>query len=309
MKAITVTVLETATIFDGPDTVYRYDIMAAGIIEGWAVPAVVDQVRQMASVQWPEMDVIIDAEDDVVEMLTKTFISKGVGSYPIETLREYPLPALEEAPPPELEPVKRPTSGRRVVDFYGIRPVHVMLVSVLIGVVVVCWFVLLKPTEMQATPAPPTTSPAAAGVRESTSRPASTSVQPTVLVTQDLLVEAPHGFQLKLIDDTHQLIGPDPNLKIHLGVDPLHGVDPQLVAAEMRRLIESDPALVETPAGEWGKPITIDYVEDPGDGSKVAWVTWFEADRQLSVGCHSRDAETLAHKATCRSVIENLTLK
>ncbi|MFP7364914.1 type VII secretion-associated protein [Corynebacterium callunae] len=309
MNNITVTVLETATIFEGPDTVYRYDIMAAGIIEGWAVPAVVDQVKQLASVNWPEPDVIIDAEDDVVEMLTKIFIAKGVSSYPIETLREYPLPALEETPQPALEPVKRPTSGRTVRHFYGIRPLHVMLVSALVGVVVVCWFVLLKPAEMSASPAPPTTSPAATAARESATKAASTSVQPTVLVTQDLLVEAPRGFQLKLVDDTHQLVGPDPNLRIHLGVDPLHGADTQLVAAELRRLIANDPALEEVLVGEWGKPETIDYVEEPGDGSKVLWVTWFEADRQLSVGCHSRQEETLVHRATCRSVIEKLALK
>ena len=39
---ITVTILDAATIFEGPETVYRYDLPGTGIVEGWALGQVMD---------------------------------------------------------------------------------------------------------------------------------------------------------------------------------------------------------------------------------------------------------------------------
>lgn len=301
-ETLTVTVLETATIFEGPDTVYRYDIMAAGIVEGWAVPAVVDQVRQMGSVHWPDVDVIIDGDEKVTEMLTKTFIGKGVTSYPIETLREHPLPEVEPSPEPE-QVVTRPTKGRTHRHFYGIRPLHIVLTATFVGAVAGAWVLLSGETRS------PAVHPATAGTGIPTTAAPSPSVTTTVLMGEDFQVEVPYGYVLEEHDDSHLVTGPDPDIRIHIALDPLHGVDPELVRGEVGRMIAEDPGLEHAPAGEWKGRDAIDYSEDPGDGSTVNWATWFDADRQVSVGCHTRAEPTVVNKASCRNIVETLTLR
>lgn len=296
--SLTITVLENATLFEGPDTVYRYDIAATGIIEGWAVPAVVDQVRQMCGLNWPEADVIIDGDEAVTEMLTRTFIAKGVSSYPVETLREHPLT------PPEPEPVNRPRRGRRVRQSYGIRPLHLVLTVGLVGAVAGGWLLLADPSQRSAPQTP------AAAAEPQTEASTSTAAAPdTVLEAEGLIIGVPRGFILEPGENGHILSGPDPDLRVHISVDPLHGVAAELVGAELHRMIEADPALVPQDPGGWGGRQTIDYTEVPGDGSLVDWVTWFEGSRQISVGCHTRQQPTLPHKASCRSIIENLVVE
>ncbi|BAU94978.1 hypothetical protein N24_0716 [Corynebacterium suranareeae] len=298
IETIAITVLETVTIFDGPETIYRYDLTAEGILDGWALPAVLDQTQQIAADNWPSVDVVVDATDAVVEALTTMFSSKGVKCSGVEI--EVEKPPVEQAPK-----IDRPTSGKQVRHFYGIKPLHLVLVSVLVGSIAGVWLIsgFMGPVD----------SPPVDKVVEIETEEASISnqpqPQPTVLVTEDLLIEAPFGFELRSDGQSRYLEGPDPNLRIHIGVDPLHGADAELVAEELRRLIADDPVLEEIPAGQWGEKTTIDYRETPGDGSNVLWVTWFGADRQFNVGCHSKAAETLVHKAQCRSVIEHLTLK
>lgn len=297
-ETLTVTVLETATIFEGPDTVYRYDIMAAGIIEGWAVPAVVDQVRQMGSVHWPDVDVIIDGDEKVTEMLTRTFIGKGVTSYPVDTLREHPLP--ESTPQTPEEPVvTRPTRGRKHRHFYGIRPLHIALTAVFVGTVAGAW------TLLNGDAPSPAVQPATAGTGTAV---ASISASTTVLIGEGFQVEVPHGYTLSNEGETHMVTGPDPELRIHIGIDPLYGIDPEFVRVEVDRMIADDPALRPAPPGDWAVHGATDYSEDPGDGSQVTWVTWFDADQQISVGCHTRGEPTLIHKASCRNVVDTLTL-
>ena len=42
---ITVTILDAATIFEGPETVYRYDLPGTGIVEGWALGQVLSLIH------------------------------------------------------------------------------------------------------------------------------------------------------------------------------------------------------------------------------------------------------------------------
>lgn len=320
-EILTVTVLETATIFEGPDTVYRYDIMATGIKEGWAVPAVVDQVQQLSSVHWPDVEVVIDGDDQVTEMLTRTFIGKGVTSYPADTLREHPLPPEEPDPDPV---VTRPTSGRTHRDFYGIRPLHILLTILFVGVVAGAWM-LLGGGDTPVTVPPVTTQVAGAGTTKDTVAPttvvpattgngvpgaegsgeAEASTLPAILEGDGFLVAAPQGYRLDNDDgDTgvYVLTGRDPDLRIRIALDPLHGLNPQLVAEEMELVIAQDPTLERQPTVD-GRII---YSEDPGDGSKVAWTTWFDADQQVSVGCHTRLSPTVVQQAACRTVLDSL---
>ena len=121
---VTVTIGDNATIFEGPDTVYRYDLPGSGVVEGWALGAVVDQVRQLTVAYWPEIEVVVDADEAATEMLTRTLLNKGVAAYAAEALREIPLPQPEE----ELE-ITRPTSGatRRSL---GLHPLHLSLIHI-----------------------------------------------------------------------------------------------------------------------------------------------------------------------------------
>lgn len=313
-ETLTVTVLETATIFEGPDTVYRYDIMAAGIIEGWAVPAVVDQVRQLGSVHWPDVEVIIDGDEAVTEVLTKTFITKGVTSYPVDTLREHPLP--DEGPDREEEPdllITRPSRGRTHRHFYGIRPLHILLTTLFVGAVAGAW-VLLGGNPGPEPPVAPEVQPATAEVETDTTDTVPTSsLTTTVLMSENFHVEVPYGYRLEEQGDAHVLTGPDPDMRIHIGVDPLHGVDEERVREEISRMIAEDPALAPAPTGEWeGQRAgldALDYTEDPGDDSVVNWVTWFDNGRQISVGCQTRLEPTVIQKAGCRTIVETLVLR
>ena len=53
---------DAATIYEGPETVYRYDLPGTGIVEGWALSPVVEQCSKICGPQWPEVtaEVIVD---------------------------------------------------------------------------------------------------------------------------------------------------------------------------------------------------------------------------------------------------------
>lgn len=59
---IAVTVMDAATIFEGPETVYRYDLSGTGIVEGKALGRVMDQVAKIAGSAWPDVDVAVIAD-------------------------------------------------------------------------------------------------------------------------------------------------------------------------------------------------------------------------------------------------------
>ncbi|MER0071025.1 type VII secretion-associated protein [Corynebacterium sp. KPL2850] len=59
---ITVTVMDAATIFEGPETVYRYDLAGTGIVEGKALGHVMDQIAKIAGSVWPDVDVFVIAD-------------------------------------------------------------------------------------------------------------------------------------------------------------------------------------------------------------------------------------------------------
>lgn len=101
---LTVTVLDAATIYEGPETVYRYDLPGTGIVEGWALDTVLDQVEKICGADWP--DVTVDVIDDpsgtevsteAVAILRRQL--RAAGASVVE-----PEPPAVPAPPP---PVRR----------------------------------------------------------------------------------------------------------------------------------------------------------------------------------------------------------
>ena len=59
---LTITVLDTATIFEGPEAIYRYDLPGTAVVEGWALSGVMDQAQKMLPAQWPEVTVAVVAD-------------------------------------------------------------------------------------------------------------------------------------------------------------------------------------------------------------------------------------------------------
>lgn len=57
-----ITVLDAATIYEGPETIYRYDLPGTGIAEGWALEAVLDQAEKVCGAEWPDVSVDVVAD-------------------------------------------------------------------------------------------------------------------------------------------------------------------------------------------------------------------------------------------------------
>ncbi|CAB0999489.1 type VII secretion-associated protein [Corynebacterium diphtheriae] len=75
---LTLTVLDTATIYEGPTTVYRYDLPGHGITEGWATDAVIDQIQELLNTSWPNCVIEIDAQPSIIELLEQPLSDHGV---------------------------------------------------------------------------------------------------------------------------------------------------------------------------------------------------------------------------------------
>lgn len=96
MSTMTITVLETATIFEAEETIYRYDLPGTGIVEGWATAGVVEQAQSQLP-DWPDAEITIDADDDVVALLSEAFTGQSVASAPVDI--EPAASDPEEEPP------------------------------------------------------------------------------------------------------------------------------------------------------------------------------------------------------------------
>ncbi len=340
---LTITVLDTATIFEGPDTVYRYDLPGTGVTEGWALAAVIDQARELCSLHWPEVEVIIDADDPTTDLLTRTLLNKGVAAYPTEALRETALPEVPgedgdgDGDTGEVE-ITRPTvSGRhrfrgRAGDSWwgriGLHPFHLVIVAVILLVGAVSWWTIDTQTgsvlhdparEPEALIAAATdddgnAAGAGDGDRDGGSGSGEKSAPETppevILEHSGLRVTAPVGFSVDNRDDALLATGDDPDLRIHLAADPVHNVPPGAVHQEVEKMVTADPTLDGLHPDETsgrGDEVLV-YQEAPGDGSKVSWSTWVAAGHQFSVGCHTRTEPTLPQRAACRMAVESLSL-
>lgn len=77
-ELVTVTVLEAATVFEGEQTSYRYDLPGTGILEGWALEAVVEQIKQAAGQHWPDVDVELLGEQEAADVLRTALVGYGM---------------------------------------------------------------------------------------------------------------------------------------------------------------------------------------------------------------------------------------
>ena len=96
---LVITVLDAATIYEGPETIYRYDLPGTGIVEGWALDAVLDQAEKVCGADWPEVSAEVvadpsgtDITDEAVSILRRQLT--GAGATVVE-----PEPALSGREP------------------------------------------------------------------------------------------------------------------------------------------------------------------------------------------------------------------
>lgn len=122
----------------------------------------------------------------------------------------------------------------------------------------------------------------------------------------------PRGF---VIGDSSQpgvfaATGEDPNLRIYVTTDQLHDdaaaqIDHDAVLTDIMQTVKSSPDLQEG-RREHEPREQVRYVENPGDGSRIAWTSWVEGNHQLTVGCHSRHTTTEKQKQACELVVGSL---
>ena len=104
--------------------------------------------------------------------------------------------------------------------------------------------------------------------------------------------------------------GEDPNLRIYVTSDQLHDdaaaqIDHDAVLTDIMQTVKSSPDLQEG-RREHEPREQVRYVENPGDGSRIAWTSWVEGNHQLTVGCHSRHTTTEKQKQACELVVGSL---
>lgn len=102
---ITVTVMDAAAIFEGPETVYRYDLAGTGIVEGKALGHVMDQIAKIAGSAWPDVDVsvIADPSGTAVSREAVTILTRQLDVAGARVRQQDATPAPESTPAREAE--------------------------------------------------------------------------------------------------------------------------------------------------------------------------------------------------------------
>lgn len=332
--ALTITVLETATVFDGPDTVYRYDLPAAGIVTGWALDGVVDQVKQMYSLSWPDVEIVVDAAPEPTEALVTALLNKGAAAYPVEAIREAAAEEERAAADPDPTVVRRsdpPGAATRLA--MGNRGFVVLAACAAGALLALCGWLLISsgaaPPGAPAAPAgeaaPATTPPASRGPggQREDADPQIAPENPDPDASDagenrgpgggprevgEFVVDVPAGFRVGPGGDGAELLeDPDGRLRVYLSAADAGGLELEDALVELNGAIREDEALEFLPGGEQGSRIT--YLERPGDGSEVRWTTWLTDGRHVSVGCHTPAEPGEEELAACERIAASTRLR
>lgn len=151
-----------------------------------------------------------------------------------------------------------------------------------------------------------------ADVGDSAASPHSADQPQMVHEHSGMRLVTPRGFA---IGDSSQpgvfaATGEDPNLRIYVTADQLHDdaaaqINHDEVLTDITQTVASSPDLQEG-RREHEPREQVRYVENPGDGSRIAWTSWVEENQQLTVGCHSRHTATAEQKQVCELVVGSL---
>lgn len=325
---LTITVLDTATIFEGPESIYRYDLPGTAIVEGWALSGVMEQAQKLLPAQWPDVRVAVVADSSGGPMSHEAvkIIRRQLQVHDVIIAEREPVTALAipQHEPEELEPeeiidddeIIRPVGDEesfleRIKQRKGLIAIIVVVVLIII---LIAWFFLRSATSAASDSAAPvnTTTIAEVGpapeistqASETSGTQANTSAAPAhqTIEAGGLRVMLPAGFAHTEEEGLVTATGQDPDLRIIMAMDPLYAVPANALFAEVRAQIDSDETL-SNPHEANGR---LTYLEHPGDDSEVTWTTWVEDDQQVSLGCHTRKAPSMAQRAACRMASESI---
>ncbi|MDN5784597.1 MAG: type VII secretion-associated protein [Corynebacterium casei] len=325
---LTITVLDTATIFEGPESIYRYDLPGTAIVEGWALSGVMEQAQKLLPAQWPDVRVAVVADSSGGPMSHEAvkIIRRQLQVHDVIIAEREPVTALAipQHEPEELEPeeiidddeIIRPVGDEesfleRIKQRKGLIAIIVVVVLIII---LIAWFFLRSATSAASDSAAPvnTTTIAEVGpapeistqASETSGTQANTSAAPAhqTIEAGGLRVMLPAGFTHTEEEGLVTATGQDPNLRIIMAMDPLYAVPANALFAEVRAQIDSDETL-SNPHEANGR---LTYLEHPGDDSEVTWTTWVADDQQVSLGCHTRKAPSMAQRAACRMASESI---
>lgn len=337
MADLTLTVLDTATIYEAHESIFRYDLPGTGVVEGWALAGVVEQAAKLVGPAWPSVEVMVCADPsasavgrEAVEIITRHIrlegvrISEDTSKQPVATPSQpRTTPAAPDAgaaqePPRSVRGRRRKSTAKKTtrggLRALGIEPLHLGVCAVALVLGGGALWAMLRADSDAAPKAVPASTPASTSVvlpQPSASEsarvltPTSSAVPADAGVPVDVAgmrLTLPRGFGWTEDAGLVTLSGRDPHLRVLIAADPLYSVPGQAILDEVRAQVEAEKELSQLTETN-GR---VAYVEDPGDGSIVAWTTWIDGDHQLSVGCHSKETPTVAHKAACRIATESL---
>lgn len=340
---LVITVLDSATIFEGAETVYRYDLPGKGIVEGWALSEAMDQIAKSCGARWPEsaLEICVDSSSTAVSYEAVEILARQCAAAGAQLSVDVGQPqhgAAPEAPREDKEPkapsrqsdgahslrgtnwkgLTGPARLLRQIDLF-----HLAIATVVLGVAAVSWWVLGLKAEAETTPSAQdseATGPqaiadspeaeTALGEEAAEDLGAGASLEDSDSPDLESLRIEAEGISVALPSGFH--ISVDQGLITAIGEDP-----------DLRVLLAADPLFQVPPEmlfqelrAEIEREETLDepvehagrlsYKELPGDGSQVAWTTWTDLGHQLSVGCHAKAEPTVVQKATCRMATESL---
>ena len=332
-----ITILATATVFEladtegGQQTIFRNDLVPDDSSR-W-LDAVVDEARELLGGSWEGARVTViaaDPDSDSAGLLADVLVADGaeVDDGVLQSSGEGLAVAHSTTggPGTGATTIRRPRSGSRHRAPFRPTFFHAAVVAVVFGVIAVSWWSLREDTAPVGEPGrvaavsgtttteSSTTVSGSAAIRAEPEPPADpTGSRPGsgVLEAGDISVTLPAGYILNpgkagAVTAT----GPDPDLRVHLAADPALGLPAETILEEAAMRVETDPVLHRSDrAGLRPGVQAVTYREDPGDGSFVDWITWVEADRQMSVGCHTRTAPSVAQRAICRMAVNSVVLR
>lgn len=379
-STLTVTILDTATIYEttgrngeAGEAVFRYDLPGAGIVEGWALSGVLEQI---ASIEHDDLDVVREpgaldnphsCVGEALEVLSRHV--HGVSRPRVGAARQTEAHARPEQhnedheytadnEPDEAADNLRTSRGRvgptrrerrlqerrerrdrrgkgRRGPRFAIEEMNLKVAAALLAPMLVIsgasvWVLSgggvpglhqraaanTAQGKVSTTPADPSLALLGAAGEKTGDKAASasTAAAPTSAevragavrtAAEGLSFVLPQGYSWEVKDGVVVAKGPDPHVRIIMAADPAYSVPAEELLEQVRREIASDDALGQ----EESRDGRLFYVESPGDGSTVAWQTWVEQDTQVSLGCHTKDVATVAHKAACRMVAEQLRVE
>ena len=315
---LTITVLDTATIFEGPESVYRYDLPGTAVVEGWALAGVIEQAQKLLPARWPAVAIAVVADSSGGPMSHEAvkIIRRQLQVHDVTIIESEPVAAVIDDDEPrqrESAEVIRPVikTESLLMRLSGNRNLIAIIAGTAVLVIVLGWLLVRGSGQRQdeevanslsdaATPA--VTAPAVTTPAQSPSESASAAPSHQVIEAGGLRVLLPQGFTHTEDEGLVTATGQDPDLRILMVMDPLYAVPANALFAEVRAHIDSDKTLSD-PHEANGR---LTYLEKPGDDSEVKWTTWVEDDQQISLGCHTRGEASMAQRAACRMAAESI---